>query len=206
VVDGLHGSSYGCNTCYPCFALQKSCFEVAHSHEVQHPIHDKHPLIIFKTPPYDKETCTCNICGEPCMRFILYHCPLCKIDVHFKCLLLSISIESEIHNHPLTLFGKSITFICDFFSKESKSMPYICAGSICGFWAHRKCASLPPIVKRMRHKHPLIPTNSIKDDHYEHRVCQLWVKNVDTTMGFIIAQVVIITLPTLIALQTRMHG
>ena len=57
-------------------------------------------------------------------------------------------------------------------------MPYLC-GSTCGFWAHLNCASLPRMVKLMRHKHPLILTNSIKDDHYEHRVCQLCVKHVD---------------------------
>ena len=181
---GQHGSCYGCNPCYPSiFVLHKSCFEVSHSHEVQHPIHDKHPLIICKTPPYDKETCTCNICGEPCMRFIVYHCPLCKIYVHFKCLSLPLSIESEIHQHPLTLFRKFITFICDFCGKEGKTLTYLCNVSFCGFWAHHKCASLPRMVKRMRHKHPLILTNTIKDDHSEHRVCQLCVKHVDTNHG-----------------------
>lgn len=35
----------------------------------------------------------------------------------------------------------------------------------------------------MRHKHPLILTNSIMEDHHEHRVCQLCVKHVDKNRG-----------------------
>ncbi|KAL4637008.1 hypothetical protein ACB092_03G049900 [Castanea dentata] len=99
-----------------------------------------------------------------------------------NCLSISLSIETKIQNHPLTLFGKFITFICDFCGKEGKSMPYLC-GSTCGFWAHLNCASFPRMVKHMRHKHPLILTNSIMEDHYEHRVCQLCVKHVDKNLG-----------------------
>ncbi|KAK7848406.1 hypothetical protein CFP56_005034 [Quercus suber] len=174
------------NSCYSCrkcnFDLHPSCAEL--TRELQHPLHSKHPLILHKTPPYDEGTCTCKICDEPCKRRrFVYHCPLCKFDAHVKCVLFSLSIETEIHNHSLTLFGKFITFICDLCGKEGKSMPYLCDSIICGFWAHRKCASLPRMVKCMRHKHPLILTNSIKDDHSEHRVCQLCVKHIDTNHG-----------------------
>ena len=176
----IHGSCYGCKTCHDSFFLHKSCVKV--SDKVQHPLHDKHPLIFHKTPPYDAGICTCKICREPCKWFV-YHCPLCKFDAHVKCLSLSLSINTEIHNHQLTLFGKFITFICDFCGKEGKSMPYLCAGSSCGFWAHHNCAALPRMVKHIRHKHRLNLTNSIKDNYSEHQICRLCVKNVDINYG-----------------------
>ncbi|XP_075658676.1 uncharacterized protein LOC142628466 [Castanea sativa] len=91
-------------------------------------------------------------------------------------------IKSEIHDHPLTLFGKLISFTCDCCGKEGNSMPYLC-GRNCGFWVHHNCASLPRMVKSIRHKHPLNFTNSIEADDSEQRLCQLCVKMVDTNHG-----------------------
>ena len=71
-----------------------------------------------------------------------------------------------------------MSFICDFCGIESKGLPYLCGE--CGFWVHKKCASLPRLVKHLRHRHPLNFTYSIKDDHSEHPLCQLCVKKVDT--------------------------
>ena len=104
-------------------AFIPSCAELLH--ELQHPIHWKHPLILHKTPPYDGGTCTCNGCNLPCKKFI-YHCPLCKSDLDIKCASLPPTIETEIHDHPLTLLRNSISFTCNVCGKEGKGMPYMC--------------------------------------------------------------------------------
>lgn len=126
-----------------------------------------------------KGTCTCKICDEPCKWFV-YQCPLCKFDTHTKCASLPLTIESKIHDHPLTLFNKLITFTCDFCGKEPKTISYLCGMFNCGLCVHRSCASLPPMVKHIRHKHPLSFINTIKADHLGNRLCQLCVKKVGT--------------------------
>jgi hypothetical protein len=174
--EPMEGSCYSCKKCD--FNLHPSCAELPH--ELQHPIHWKHPLILHKTPPYDGGTCTCNGCNLPCKKFI-YHCPLCKFDLDIKCASLPLTIETEIHDHTLTLLRNSISFTCNVCGKEGKGMPYLCA--VCGFWVHLKCASLPRIVKHIRHKHPLNFTYSTNVDNSEHKLCQLCVKMVDTNQG-----------------------
>jgi hypothetical protein len=154
------------------------------SHEyLQHPIDSKHPLIFQKIPPHDKGTCTCNFCGDPCKGFV-YHCPHCKFDIDIKCALLRVTIKAEVHDHPITLFRKLISFTSDICGKESKRiMPYLCGG-LCGFWTHRNCTSFPSIIKHIRHNHPLNLTYSLKTtDHSEYRLCQLCVKMVDIKYG-----------------------
>lgn len=167
--------SYGkCN-----FYLHQSCFELPL--ELQHVVHSEHPLKLQQKPPCEGGTCRCSCCNITC-KFFVKHCSLCKFNLDIKCALLQPTIESEIHDHPLTLFGKLISFTCDCCDKEGNSMPYLC-GRNCGFWVHHNCASLPRMVKSIRHKHPLNFTNSIKADDSEQRLCQLCVKMVDTNHG-----------------------
>uniref|UniRef100_A0A2N9ER94 DC1 domain-containing protein n=1 Tax=Fagus sylvatica TaxID=28930 RepID=A0A2N9ER94_FAGSY len=149
--------------------------------ELKHPIHWEH--LLFSTKPHHNgKTCTCNGCESPCKWFV-YHCALCKFDLDIKCVSLPLTIKTEIHEHPLNLFGKKILMTCDFCGKEGNNMPYLC-GSSCGFWVHHKCASLPRIVKHIRHKHPLNLTCSlIKDGHSNNLFCQLCTTLVDTNYG-----------------------
>jgi hypothetical protein len=180
--EGIQDSCYGCEDCHFEFLLHESCVEQLSHEELQYPINSEHPLILHKTPPYDKGTCTCNFCGDPCNGFV-YHCPRCKFDIDIKCALLPRTIDAKVHDHPLTLFRKLITFTCDICGKEGKRMPYLCGG-ICGFVAHLNCTSFPSIVKHIRHKHPLNLTYSLKTtDHSKYRLCQLCVKKVDIKYG-----------------------
>uniref|UniRef100_A0A2N9I7B7 Phorbol-ester/DAG-type domain-containing protein n=1 Tax=Fagus sylvatica TaxID=28930 RepID=A0A2N9I7B7_FAGSY len=176
--EGIEGSCYSCRKCET--DLHPSCAKLPLPRELQHPIHRKHPLNLHKTPPYDGRTCTCNGCNLPCRSFD-YHCPLCKFDLDIKCASLPLTIKAENHDHPWTLFRNSIPFICSTCGKEGKGMPYLCGE--CGLWVHHNCASLPCMVKHIRHKHPLNLTYSLKDDHFEHRLCQLCVLKVDTNNG-----------------------
>ena len=168
---------YSCDRCN--FLLHQSCFELPL--ELQPAIHSEHRLKLHQKPPYDGGTCTCSCCNMTCKWFV-YHCSLCKFDLDIKCASLPPTIGSEIHDHQLTLFGKSISFICDCCGKEGNNMPYL-YGRNCGFWIHHNCASWPCIVKHIRHEHPLNFINSIKADDSKERFCRLCVQMVDTNHG-----------------------
>ena len=174
--ESIKGSRYSCRKCD--FDLHPSCAELPR--ELQHPIHSKHPLILHKTPPYDGKTCTCSVCNLPCKWFV-YNCTHCKFNLDIKCASLRFIPGAETHDHQLTHFREFISFTCDFCGKEGMGMPYLCG--ICGFWVHRTCASLPRMLKHIRHKHPLNLTYSLKDNYSKHRLCQFCVKKVDTNYG-----------------------
>ena len=103
--------------------------------------HDKHRLILHKTPSYENGTYICDFCGGH-WKWFVYHCPECQFDIHFKCALLSLTIKAEVDNHPLTLFRQLIAFTCDICGKDSESMPYLCSNINSGLGVHRHCASL----------------------------------------------------------------
>ena len=174
--ESIKGSRYSCRKCD--YDLHPSCAELPR--ELQHPIHSKHPLILHKTPPYDGKTCTCSVCNLPCKWFV-YNCTHCKFNLDIKCASLRFIPGAETRDHQLTHFRKFISFTCDFCGKEGMGMPYLCG--ICGFWVHRTCASLPRMLKHIRHKHPLKLTYSLKDNYSKHRLCQFCVKKVDTNYG-----------------------
>ena len=44
-------------------------------------IHDKHRLILHKTPSYDNGTYICDFCGGH-WKWFVYHCPECQFDNH----------------------------------------------------------------------------------------------------------------------------
>lgn len=167
-------------SCEPCdFYMHKSCAEVCT--KLRHPMHDRHTLDLQKTPPYENGTCKCKGCNSS-WRFAVYHCSTCKFDLDIKCALLPLTIEFQIHKDPLSLFQKSITFICDACGKEGKGMPYLCVS--CSFHVHPDCISFPSSVKLIRHDHPLILTFSLRDDQSKYQFCRLCVRKVDTNYGF----------------------
>ena len=136
------------------------------SHVPNYPVSCSTPyignILLFSTKPQyimGRLVHICNGCKSPCKWFV-YHCALCKFDLDIKCVSQSLSIKTEIHEHPLNLFGKKILLTCDFCGKEGKNMPYLC-GNSCGFWVHHKCASLPRIVKHIQHKQSLNLTCSL---------------------------------------------
>ena len=175
--EAIVGSCVCCGQCS--FRLHNSCAKLPR--ELQLPKHDKHLLVLQKKTDRDRGTYKCNYCNLVCQHFF-YHCPLCKFVLDVKCASsLQSIIKVEIHNHPLALFRRSISFTCDFCGKKGEDMPCVCA--LCGIWFHHKCASLPHMVKHMRHKHPLNLTKSLKTDQSERRLCQLCVKKLDTNYG-----------------------
>ena len=174
--EQIKGSCFCCKKCR--VFLHLSCAKLPQ--ELQHPVHDKHPLVFHKKSKHDKDIYKCNHCNSVCREFF-YHCLLCKFNLDIKCASTLQIIAVKFHDHPLALFQGSIPFMCDFCGKKGRGMPCLCA--ICGFWVDRICASLPSMVKHIRHKHPLNLTNYLKPYQSEHQICQICVKNVNTKYG-----------------------
>ncbi|KAF7148771.1 hypothetical protein RHSIM_Rhsim03G0009700 [Rhododendron simsii] len=151
-ISSSSSSYYGCKRCT--FFLHKSCAELPH--QMTHPCHPQHPLTLLPISPY-QVSCDCDVCRESCYRFI-YHCSLCKYDIHMKCALVVLSIQQSIehtsHPHQLIPMQKESMFFCDACGIEHKGTSFLC--TTCGFWINQKCASSPLNLKlNNRHQHAL---------------------------------------------------
>ena len=142
----------------------KSCAELPLG--LHHPLHPKHPLILFPKWRYQKkefpyEDGKCEVCKEVRYGGYRYCCSQCDFNLHIRCANLPLTIESEVHNHPLTPFWKFEKFTCNLCGKEgSNVVRYLCAP--CHFWTHKSCASFLRRVKVIRHKHPLDLIHSLE--------------------------------------------
>ena len=172
------GCSYSCIKC-KWFYLHKSSVEVPL--ELCHPLHPKHALILFDEWMYrdNHEYSKCEICKEFRAGYT-YGCSRCNFNIHNGCASLPLTLESKVHNHPLTRFWKLIKFTCELCGKEGNVVPYLCAP--CNFWTHKNCASCLGKVKVTRHKHPLHLIYSLEGQS-NFRFCQLCVQKVDTNNG-----------------------
>ncbi|KAL0844882.1 hypothetical protein Bca101_018128 [Brassica carinata] len=84
--------------------LHKSCFDLPR--EINHKSHPNHPLTLLHSPPYEGNAYGCDACGQYGSSFI-YHCSKCQYDVHVGCAFLPDTLESEDHEHMLTLVFNS---------------------------------------------------------------------------------------------------
>ncbi|KAG6625199.1 hypothetical protein CIPAW_16G080000 [Carya illinoinensis] len=118
---------------------------------------------------------------------MFYFCAPCSFVVHPKCTSLPsieqpLTLETEIHDHPLTLMQKSFPFTCNACGKAGNSMFYFC--NMCSFVAHLDCTSLPLVVKVIRHEHPLDLTCSIPATQSSRIVCKLCVNRVNKNYAY----------------------
>ncbi|KAF5454031.1 hypothetical protein F2P56_023728 [Juglans regia] len=129
---------------------------------------------------------TCDHCAK-LGKGMFYLCFTCSFMVYPQCTLSprieqSLIVKARIHDHPLTLARKLISFTCDACGKECMGMFYFC--TTCSFVSHLDCVSLPSIVKVTRHYHPLnLAYNSLLGSQFDGRVCQLSVKAVNVDYG-----------------------
>uniref|UniRef100_A0A2N9FQF4 Phorbol-ester/DAG-type domain-containing protein n=1 Tax=Fagus sylvatica TaxID=28930 RepID=A0A2N9FQF4_FAGSY len=182
--EDVYGPSYSCKECWDGAELHhKSCAELPLG--LHHPLHPKHPLILFGPYRYEEkefpyENGKCEVCKEVDRYQYSYGCSRCNFNIHIGCTVSP--IQAEFHDHPLIPIGKSITFTCDICGKEDKGVPVSCGP--CSFLIHRRCASFPRRVKVVRHKHPLHLTHSSHEvDQSDSRICPLCVQKVDTHYG-----------------------
>ena len=173
------GPSYSCIQC-KCFYHHKSCAELPR--ELQHPLHPKHPLILFKEWKYydNKECSKCEVCKKYHVEYS-YGFSDCNFNLHSRCASFPLTMETDIHDHPLSRIWKLDKFTCDLCGKEGSYVRYLCAP--CNFWTHKSCASCLRSIKVIRHKHPLNLIHSLEVNQSDSRFCQLCVQKVDTNYG-----------------------
>uniref|UniRef100_A0A2N9HMM1 Zinc finger PHD-type domain-containing protein n=1 Tax=Fagus sylvatica TaxID=28930 RepID=A0A2N9HMM1_FAGSY len=176
--ERVYGPSYWCKECG--YVHHKSCAELPLG--LHHPLHPKHPLILFDMSNYDvKDYSKCEVCKEDRRLEYRYRCSRCDFNLHIRCADLPLNKESEIHDHPLTRIWKLVKFTCDLCGKEGNDAPHLCA--LCNFWTHKSCASCLRRVKVIRHKHPLDLIHSLEVHQSDSRFCQICVRKVDTDYG-----------------------
>ena len=180
--EEVYGPSYSCIKCLR-YVHHKSCAELPLG--LHHPLHPKHPLILFSPRRYEnkdvKDYSKCVVCKEDRNQEYRYRCSRCDFNLHIRCADLPLTIESEVHDHPLTRIWKLVKFTCDLCGKEGHVAPYQCAP--CNFWTHKGCASYLCRVKVIRHKHPLDLIHSLEVHQSDSRFCQICVQKVDTNYG-----------------------
>ena len=131
----------------------KSCVEL--SLGLHHPLHPKHPFIL-----YDRDYSNCKVCNEYHTEYS-YGCSCCNLNLHIICVSLPLTMESEVHHHPLIHIWKLDKFTWDLCGKEGSNVVcYLCAP--CNFWTHKICASYLRRVKAIRHMHPLYLIHSFE--------------------------------------------
>ncbi|KAL4318870.1 hypothetical protein GQ457_18G023360 [Hibiscus cannabinus] len=156
--------------------LHKKCVEL--SSEIDHPVHRNHLL----TLQFTVGELPCIVCGDNSLYGLSYCCSVCNIYIHVAC-LPPLSMEDEGHKHPFTIFSRQMSFTCDACGVEGNSVPYMC--SICNFLVHKKCISLPPIIKFMWHEHPLFHSYFIRRDNFSSKNwdCVFFLGEVNTEHG-----------------------
>ncbi|XVF43549.1 hypothetical protein PTKIN_Ptkin02bG0048900 [Pterospermum kingtungense] len=155
--------------------LHKKCVELPL--EINYPGHHKHPLIL----QFKDGTFPCVICQETDLCGFFYCCSLCKFGIHISCLSSPSIIEDKGHPHPFTLFMRQVSFNCDVCGIEGNCVPYMC--SSCNLLVHKKCISVPRIIKFMWHEHPIFHTYFIQKHGSETWDCVLCLTEVNTEHG-----------------------
>ncbi|XP_059439545.1 uncharacterized protein LOC132172111 [Corylus avellana] len=133
----IWGPNYSCKEC-SWFILHKSCAQLPH--QLEHPLHPKHPLLLIHAYSWEREI-KCDGCNTEVLWGFIYHCSHCNFSLESKCASLPLTVQAEIHEHPLTLVRRSNSFTCDACGKQGKGMFYLCA--ICPFLVHLHCSSHP---------------------------------------------------------------
>ncbi|XP_050274516.1 uncharacterized protein LOC126717165 [Quercus robur] len=181
--EPVFGPSYSCieSDCDDYYYHHKSCAELPLG--LHHPSHPNHPLILFDIKTYrdnheefDKFS-KCDVCGEKSLEYT-YCCYRCNFNIHINCSSLSLTIQTEVHDHQLTRsIWRLLNFTCDFCGKEG-NLPYFCFQ--CDFTIHSRYAACPRRLKVFRHNHPLHLTPSLEVHQSDSPICLLCVRKVDT--------------------------
>jgi len=159
----IWGPCYSCTSCY--FFLHKKCAELPR--EIKRRIHRRHPLHLLAKSPY-KGKYRCNRCTKTFNSFV-YHCSFCKFDLDIKCAFQPgfFEVDSQFahKDHPLILneeqeyHGAGV--VCSLCKEPMSGPSYSCTS--CNFFLHKKCAELPPEIKR--HIHPEHPLRLLPNHH-----------------------------------------
>ncbi|TYI91799.1 hypothetical protein E1A91_D02G019700v1 [Gossypium mustelinum] len=161
------------------FNLHEKCAKLPF--KLNHKYHHKHPL----TLQFNSERLSCKICGENNEEAIgfVYGCSPYKFVVHIECVSesLDLVVEDKSHEHPFTLFTKRSSFICDACGVEGSYTSYICC--TCNIMVHKKCTSLPRIIKSKWHDHRLFHKYFLCIEDFRDLDCIMCNYEVSTDYG-----------------------
>ncbi|XVE91937.1 hypothetical protein REPUB_Repub01dG0054100 [Reevesia pubescens] len=158
--------------------LHKKCGELPF--EIDYPCHYKHPLVLQFSVP----TLSCSICQDQDYTNrigFFYCCSPCNFTVHIACLSPPPIVEDKGHQHPFTLFFRQIVFTCDACGVDGNCAPYMCLN--CKLLVHKKCISLPRIIKFAWHDHPIFHNYSLQRHESKNSVCVICRDEVNTQYG-----------------------
>ncbi|MBA0737794.1 hypothetical protein Gogos_011240, partial [Gossypium gossypioides] len=133
--------------------------------------------------PLANERLSCKICQVTRRRGFVYGCSPCKFVVHIECVSesLDLVIEDKRHEHPFTLLLRGSSFICDACGIEGSYASYICC--TCNIMVHKKCTSLPRIIKSKWHDHRLFHKYFLRIEDFRVLDCIMCNYEVSTDYG-----------------------
>ncbi|KAG4156784.1 hypothetical protein ERO13_D02G018800v2 [Gossypium hirsutum] len=152
--------------------------------KLNHECHRKHPLAL----QFNSKRLSCKICRETNRKTdrrrigFVYGCSPCKFAVHIECVSASLDlvVEDKSHEHPFSLFTRRSSFICDACGMEGSYASYICC--TCNIMVHKKCTSLPRIIKSKWHDHRLFHIYFFPDE-FTSSDCMICHDEVDPEHG-----------------------
>ncbi|XVF83467.1 hypothetical protein PTKIN_Ptkin16aG0488900 [Pterospermum kingtungense] len=130
------------------------------------------------------EPLPCHLCQKTeDSETVHYLCSICKFVLHVGCASLPpTTIEDKPrHEHNFTLLRRELSLNCDACGTLGNFVPYIC--STCNHIVHKKCISLPPIIKFSRHYHPILHTYFLEKRGFEKWECRVCHEEVNTEHG-----------------------
>ncbi|TYH32711.1 hypothetical protein ES332_D13G008200v1 [Gossypium tomentosum] len=145
--------------------------------KMDHLCHRKHPLVL----QFNSERRACKVCQVTQRRGFVYGCSPCELAIHIDCASPLPVIEDKNHQHPFTLFWRQNPFICDACGTEGHHVAYTCG--TCSIMVHKKCISLPRIIRHSYHIHRLFHKYLIHKEYFESLNCVWCHEVVDTEYG-----------------------
>ncbi|KAG8499931.1 hypothetical protein CXB51_006602 [Gossypium anomalum] len=122
--------------------------------------HPQHPLVL----QFNNARLSCKICKATSRRGFAYGCTYCKLVFHIECLPppLDLAAEDKHHQHAFTPLSRRVPYICDACGLEGIYVAYIC--STCSIMVHKRCTTLPRIIKSKWHDHRLFHKYFLPDE------------------------------------------
>ncbi|XP_052488053.1 uncharacterized protein LOC128041774 [Gossypium raimondii] len=164
------------NTGCPSFIIHKKCLDELPT-EIDHPTHRLHPLILNRS---DSDY-LCNLCQKQ-HSGPFYSCSLCHFNINVKCAWPRSTVEDKsCHQHLFSLLWRQGSFICDACGTEGNYISCICLK--CCIEVHKKCTSLPHIIKFSRHDHCIFHKHFLQTRELTRQDCKICFSEVKLDRG-----------------------